>query len=142
MYRKILVALENGPADEMLLAHVRSLASRLGSELLLVHVAEGFAARHFDQLKLAESEEMVVDRAYLEREAEKIASTGLSVNVLLALGNPPQEILKAARGADCDLIAMGSHGHRFFGDMIHGSTVHGVRHGSPIPVLVVPGRRR
>ncbi len=46
------------PADESLLPHVAELARRLGSELLLIHVADGWAARNFDQLKLAESEEM------------------------------------------------------------------------------------
>lgn len=141
MYRRILVALENGPADQTLIPHVRELASRIGSELLLVHVAEGFAARNFEQLQLAESEEMKEDRAYLEREAEKLRSTGLTVNTLLALGNPPEEILQAAETGQCDLIAMGSHGHRLFGDIIHGSTIHGVRHKSPIPVLVVPLRK-
>jgi nucleotide-binding universal stress UspA family protein len=141
MYRKILVALENGPADKRLIPHVTELAARLGSELLLVHVADGFAARHFKQLQLAESEEMKEDRAYLEREAEKIRTTGLTVNTLLALGNPPQEILRAAESAMCDLIAMGGHGHRFFGDILHGSTISGVRHQSSIPVLVVPGRK-
>jgi nucleotide-binding universal stress UspA family protein len=58
MYRKILVALENGPADKTMLPHVAQLATRLGSELLLLHVADGWAARSFDQLKLAESEEI------------------------------------------------------------------------------------
>jgi nucleotide-binding universal stress UspA family protein len=141
MYRKILVALENGPADETLLPHVKGLAVLLGSELLLVHVADGFAARHYEQLQLAESEEMKEDRAYLEREAEKIRTTGLTVETLLALGNPPQEILKAAETAMCDLIAMGSHGHRFFGDILYGSTISGVRHQSSIPVLVIPARK-
>ena len=32
-----------------------------------MHVADGWAARNFDQLKLRESEEMKADRAYLER---------------------------------------------------------------------------
>jgi manganese transport protein len=67
MYRKILVALDNSPADESLLPHITELARRLGSELLLLHVADGFVARSFDQLKLAESEEMKADRAYLEK---------------------------------------------------------------------------
>src|SRR5574337_1265593 len=96
MYCKILVALENSPADRSLLAHVAGLATRLNSELLLLHVADGFAARHFDQLKLAESDEMKADRAYLEGEAQKLRDRGLTTNTLLALGNPPQEILKVA----------------------------------------------
>lgn len=58
MYKKILVALENGPADESLLPHVMELAKKFGSEILLLHVADGWVARSFDQLKLAESEEM------------------------------------------------------------------------------------
>ena len=45
MYRKILIALDNSAADENLLAHVTELAKKLGSELLLLHVADGFAAR-------------------------------------------------------------------------------------------------
>ena len=38
-----------------------------GAKLLLVHVADGWVARNFDQLKLAESEEMKQDRLYLEK---------------------------------------------------------------------------
>ena len=66
MYKKILVALENSKSDEYLLDHIATLASQLGSELLLLHVAEGFAARNFDQLKLAASDEMKEDQAYLD----------------------------------------------------------------------------
>jgi nucleotide-binding universal stress UspA family protein len=137
MYKKILVALEHGRADDSLLPHVASLASLLGSELLLVHVADGWAARNFEPLKLAESEEMKEDREYLETQASKLREQGLRVGVLLALGNPPSEILKAAAQESCDLIAMTTHPHRFFGDLIHGSTIEPVRHKSPVPILVV-----
>lgn len=142
MYRKILVALENGHADESLVPHVTQLARRLGSELLLLHVADGFAARNFDQLKLAESEEIKGDRAYLERLADKVRGEGLTVSTFLALGNPPQEILKAAEANRCDLIAMGSHGHRFLGDIIHGSTIYEVRHKASVPVLLVCAEKK
>ena len=73
MYKKILVALENGRADEALLPHIASWRGCCGSELLLIHVADGWAARNFDQLKLAESEEMIGDRHYLESTAGVIA---------------------------------------------------------------------
>ena len=42
MYRSILVAVENSPADRTILTHVRELASLTGAELLLVHVADGW----------------------------------------------------------------------------------------------------
>jgi len=142
MYRKILVALENSQADASLLPHVTELAKRLGSELLLVHVADGWVARNFDQLKLAESEEMKHDRAYLEGVARQLRSKGLSVTTQLALGDPPDEILKTAAVAHCTLIAMTSHGHRLIGDLIYGSTINEVRHKTTIPVLLVKAKKR
>ena len=142
MYRKILVALENSSVDETLITHVSELATRLHSELLLLHVADGFAARNFDQLNLAESEEMKTDHDYLEGLAIRMRGRQIRVTTLLALGDPPQEILKTATAEHCDLIAMGSHGHRFIGDIIHGSTVHRVRHSTLIPVLVVRALRK
>jgi len=137
MYRKILVALENSNADESLLPHVTELAKRLQSHLLLVHVADGWVARNYDKLKLAESEEMKVDRAYLNNAAAQLRAAGLSVTTHLALGDPPHEILKTAETHDCDLIAMTSHGHRLLGDLLFGSTIHEVRHKSSIPILLV-----
>jgi manganese transport protein len=137
MYKKILVALENSRTDQFLLPHVAGLAALLGSELLLVHVADGWVARNFNQLKLAESDEMKQDRAYLEEAAGKLRGEGLKVNALLALGDPPTEILRAAETERCDLIAMTSHGHRLIGDFIFGSAIHTVRHKANVPILIV-----
>jgi nucleotide-binding universal stress UspA family protein len=142
MYRKILVALENGSADETLVPHVTELARLLGSELLLLHVADGFAARNFNQLKLAESDEIKADRAYLESVAKKMHGQNIKASTHLAFGNPPQEILKVIEAEDCDLVAMGSHGHRLLGDIIHGSTIYEVRHKVSIPVLLVREKKQ
>jgi manganese transport protein len=139
MYRKILIALDNGPADKALLPHVTELALRCGSEVMLLHVADGFAARCFDSLKLTESEEMKADRIYLEEIATDMRGQKLTVTTRLALGNPPTEILKTAASEQCDLIAMAGHGHRLFGDIFHGSTITQVRHNTTIPLLIVRG---
>lgn len=141
MYQRILVALENSRSDQALLPHVEKLATLLRSELLLVHVADGWAARHFDRLKLAESEEMKADRAYLENTAAKLRAAGLQVGVHLALGDPATEILKTADTGKCDLIAMTTHGHRLIGDIIYGSTIEQVRHKATVPLLVVSAAR-
>ena len=142
MYRKILVALENTHADASLLPHVTELASHFRSQVLLIHVADGWVARNFDQLKLAESGEMKDDREYLESTARPLRSAGLEVTVHLALGDPPTEILKAAEREQCDLIAMTTHGHRLLGDLIFGSTIHEVRHNTTIPILLVRAATR
>ena len=141
MYRKILVALENTRTDETLLPHVTELATRLGSRLLLVHVADGWAARNFSQLKLAESDEMKADRAYLDNPVAELRLKGLLVSAHLALGDPAIEILKTAETEHCDLIAMTSHGHRLIGDTIYGSTINEVRHRTSVPILVVKAQR-
>ena len=65
-----------------------------GANLLLMHVADGWVARNFDQLNLAESEEMKTDRDYLERRAEELRGDGFVVNHVLAMGEPSEEILK------------------------------------------------
>lgn len=137
MYRKILVALENSAADRSLLPHVKELATHFNAQLLLVHVADGWVARNYEQLKLAESEEMKEDRSYLEQAAASMQAAGLKVSTHLALGDPPSEILKTADRENCDLIAMTMHGHRLLGDLIFGSTISEVRHRSPIPILLV-----
>lgn len=137
MYQKILVALENSRADEALLPHIIELAKLHDSELVLVHVADGFVARNYDQLKLAESQEMKDDRAYLESSAQKLRSQGLKVSTLLELGDPGEGILKAAQDRQCDLIAMTAHGHRLLGDLLFGSAIHTVRHKAEVPVLLV-----
>jgi nucleotide-binding universal stress UspA family protein len=137
MYRKILVALENSRADRTLLPHITQLAKLAGSELLLVHVADGWVARNFDRFGLAESEEMKDDRRYLAEMATQLRSEGVTVNIRLVLGDPPNEIVNTAREESCDLIAMTTHGHRLLGDLLFGSTIDAVRHKSDVPLLVV-----
>lgn len=137
MYRKILVAVDNSKADKSLIPHVASLAKLVGAEIVLIHVADGWAARNFDQLKLAESEEMKEDRSYLDKTVAELTCEGLEARSILARGNPPEEILKASEKEECDLIAMTSHGHRLLGDLIHGSTIEKVRHLSHTPLLIL-----
>lgn len=137
MYRRILVALENSAADDTILNHARDLAKLTGAELLLVHVADGWAARHYDQLNLRESEEMQQDRAYLERLEGRLRAEGFQVQVALAKGDPATELVRMAEAGGADLIAMSTHGHRFVADLLFGATVDKVRHLVKIPVLLL-----
>jgi nucleotide-binding universal stress UspA family protein len=137
MYKKILIPLENSKADVTILNHIKPLAKMVGASLLLMHVADGWAARNFERLKLAESEEMKADRAYLVRVAKELEDEGFQVSHVLAMGEPSDEIIKQSRKDDVDLIAMSTHGHRFFSDLIYGSTVEKVRHLVDVPVLLL-----
>jgi nucleotide-binding universal stress UspA family protein len=137
MYRRILVAIEHSAADATILAHVSQLAKLTGAALLLVHVADGWAARNFDHLKLRESEEMKADRAYLEQVRAGLEAQGFTVETRLAMGDPATELIKASEELGVDLIAMSTHGHRFVKDMLLGATADKVRHLVSVPVLLL-----
>lgn len=137
MYKHILIPVENSSADETILTHIRPLARIAGAKLLLVHVADGWVARNFNQLQLAESEEMKADRAYLQKRVRELTGEGFSCEAVLALGEPSDEIIKLAREKNVDLIAMTTHGHRFISDILYGATVDKVRHEVEVPVLLL-----
>ena len=137
MYHHILIPLENTPADATILTHIKPLARMTGAKLLLVHVADGWVARNFNQLQLAESEEMKQDRAYLEGRRVELAAEGFICAAVLALGEPSDEIIKLAREKDVDLIAMTTHGHRLISDILYGATADKVRHAVDVPVLLL-----
>ena len=140
MYHRILVAIEHSKADVAILEHIEKLAQLTGAKLLLVHVADGWAARHFDELNLRESEEMKDDRAYLTDTCTRLRQAGLTVDARLAMGDPATELIKIVEEEDIDLLAMSTHGHRFLSDVIHGTTVDRVRHMVRVPVLLLRGQ--
>ncbi|MBA3543589.1 MAG: universal stress protein [Chthoniobacterales bacterium] len=137
MYKKILVALDNSRTDQAMFPHITELVKLHGSELLLLHVADGWAARNYNRFQLVDSEEMKDDRAYLERVAADLRKADIEVKTHLALGDPATGILKTTDEAECDLIAMTTHGHRFFNNLLYGSTITQVRHRAKVPVLLV-----
>lgn len=137
MYNRILVPLENSPADATILRHVPGLAKLCGAEVILLHVADGWAARNMEQLNLKESEEMKEDRAYLERVSKELRAAGLEVDAVLAAGDPAKEIAAAAEREKCDLIALATHGHKLLHDVVRGSTATALRHNTRIPILMV-----
>ena len=142
MYKRILIPLEHSPYDETILTHIRKLARHCGASLVLIHVADGWAARNVKALHLRESEEMREDREYLEQIAESLEKDGIEAECVLAAGNPGSEIAEAAMREHCDLIAMSTHGHRFLQDLLYGSVANEVRHISHVPVLLVRAERR
>ncbi len=137
MYRHILIPLEHSAADDTILRHIKPLARLNNATLLLMHVADGWVARNYDKLKLAESDEMKEDRAYLEKRKSELTAEGFECEAVLALGEPSDEIIKLAREKDIDLIAMTTHGHRFISDILYGATVDKVRHHVDVPVLLL-----
>jgi nucleotide-binding universal stress UspA family protein len=141
MYKTILVPVENRETDQTILKHIRPLARLANSKLMLVHVADGWVARNYENFKLRESEEMKEDRAYLANLERELQAEGFEVSSVLAMGEPAEEIIKLARAEPVELIAMSTHGHRFISDLLYGSTADKVRHSVDIPVLLLKVKR-
>jgi len=139
MYKRIMVPVENSSYDEAILQHVRGLAKLCGAKVILIHVADGFAARNAKELHLRESEEMRLDMGYLEKLTADLERDGIDADSVLAGGDPAKEIAEAAERESCDLIAMSTHGHRFVKDVLYGSVANEVRHITRVPVLLVRG---
>jgi nucleotide-binding universal stress UspA family protein len=135
MWQKILVTLDATEADRTILAHVRPLARQFQSRVVLLHVADGWAARTYGAE--AVSAEITEDRAYLETVRRELEADGISTEAELAFGNPPAEIIKWVRQRQCDLVAMSTHGHRLLADILYGTTAHRVQHQVDVPVLLV-----
>ena len=131
------MALDHTTADDSLLPQVTELARLCGAVLLLVHVADGWAAQWQNELNLNDSDEVRRDTRYLQQRVDELQRAGITTEHCLSRGNPAQEILQIAAEHQCDLIAMTSHGHRFIADVWLGSTIDKVRHQSNIPLLLV-----
>jgi nucleotide-binding universal stress UspA family protein len=138
MYGTILVTLDSTEADRAIIAHVKELARIMHSRVVLLHVADGWAARTFGAE--AVSREVAEDNAYLQQVRAEFQAEGIAAEAELAYGEPAKEIVKWVEKKGCDLVAMSTHGHRFLADIFLGATAHEVQHRVSVPVLLLRAR--
>ena len=138
MYDTILVTLDGTPSDRAIIEHVKQLAKLAQSRLVLLHVADGWAARTYGPD--AVSPEITEDTAYLEKVRAEFQSIGVPVQAELAYGEPAEQIIKWVQEKGCDLVAMSTHGHRLLADVFLGATATRVRHSIDVPVLLLKAK--
>ena len=135
MYETILVTLDGTPTDRAIIEHIKQLAKLAGSRLVLLHVADGWAARTYG--RDAVSREITEDTEYLQGVRSEFQSMGIPTEAELAYGEPVSEIVKWVQQKGCDLVAMSTHGHRFLADLFLGTTASRVQHSVSVPVLLL-----
>jgi nucleotide-binding universal stress UspA family protein len=138
MYETILVTLDGTPTDRAIIEHVKQLAKLAHSRLVLLHVADGWAARTYGPD--AVSAEIAEDTAYLHKVQAELQSAGITTDAELAYGEPATQIVKWVEQKGCDLVAMSTHGHRFLADIFLGTTATKVQHSIRVPVLLLRAR--
>jgi len=135
MYDKILVTLDGTSTDRAIIEHVKKLATLARSHLVLLHVADGWAARTYGQDAI--SPEISADTAYLETVRQEFEAAGIPTQAELAFGDSATEIVKWVEQKGCDLVAMSTHGHGFIQDIFRGTTATRVQHNISVPVLLL-----
>ena len=135
MYDTILVTLDGTPSDRAIIEHIKQLAQLAHSRLVLLHVADGWAARTYGPD--AVSPEITEDTAYLHKVQAEFQAAGIPTDAELAYGEPPQQIIYWVENKGCDLVAMSTHGHRLLGDLFLGTTASRVQHSISVPVLLL-----
>ena len=135
MYKTILVTLDGTSSDRAIIEHVKSLAKLAQSRVVLLHVADGWAARTYGRDAI--SPEISEDTAYLQKVLSEFQQSGITVSSELAFGDPSREIVRWVKEKGCDLIAMSTHGHKFLADIFLGTTANRVQHAVSVPVLLL-----
>jgi nucleotide-binding universal stress UspA family protein len=138
MYKTILLTLDGTPTDRAIIEHIKQLAKFTQGRVILLHVADGWAARTFGPDAI--SPEITEDTAYLNRVLSEFQAVGIPVEAELAYGEPADEIVKWVNQKGCDLVAMSTHGHGFLADLFLGSASRHVRHSIRVPVLLLRAR--
>jgi nucleotide-binding universal stress UspA family protein len=138
MYDTILITLDATPTDRAVIKQIKALAAILSSRVVLLHVADGWAARTFGPD--AVSPEITEDKAHLEQIRMEFESAGIPADAFLAYGDPVTEIVRWVHEKHWDLVAMSTHGHRLLGDIFLGTTASRVQHSIDVPVLLIRAR--
>ncbi len=130
----IAVALDRSHADAKVISYAVRMAKAEEATVTLIHVVDTASAQVYGD---ADDEHARGDMVYLEEIAEEIRAMEIPVEIQLLHGEPSVALVRFVLKNGNDLLVMGAHGHRLFGDLFRGETIDTVRHQLQIPVLVV-----
>jgi manganese transport protein len=136
IYRRILVPLDHSVRDATAIGHATAMATQHGAMVILLHIEEGVTSQIYGSE--ASTAEVEAGREYFEGIAAGLRGHGLEVQLVVRhAADARQEITKAVRELQPDLVIMGAHGHRGLSDIMHGDTINAVRHDLEVPLLIV-----
>ena len=134
VYRKILVAIDCSPVDQVIIEHVTALARQNDAQVYLLHVVHSHT---LDQHRVLREEA----EASLKTHVEALQAQGVRAYAVIRSGEPDAEILEEIEGKNYDLVAMATHGHTFIGDILFGSVSRTLKHKVNIPLLLIRAER-
>jgi nucleotide-binding universal stress UspA family protein len=83
-------------------------------------------------------------RRWAGRQTDKLAQRarkrGVRASAMMVVGDPAQQIVKAARSQRADLVVVGTHGRRGVSRFFLGSVAERVIATAPCPVMIIRGK--
>ncbi len=133
-YTNITLALDFSDIDNNILQHALALGNE-NTHYQFIHIVESVAAIVYGDETI--DYESISDQKVLDNYAESIRKLGYNVTTNLGYGTPKVAIPKLVKSFNSDILVLGSHGHKWFKDLIFGTTISAVRHQIEIPLLIV-----
>jgi nucleotide-binding universal stress UspA family protein len=128
--RNILYTVDGSDRSADALPGVLELAELFESRIVLLRVLEPKKGKPAPQQECEDAE------AQLKRLAKMIEKKGVETLRLLEAGDPVEQILKAVKTQDIDLLALTTHGRGGISRAILGSVTEEVLRQAPVPLLV------
>ena len=140
--KKILVPIDFSETSKKAFQYALKFAEQFDCESTLLNVVEPISATVGAPLAVegfpdAKDELSVAERNLAALAAEWHTNGANPINSSVRIGHAPNEITKAAKDLDVDLIIIATHGYTSWRHLCIGSTAERVVRTAPCPVLVV-----
>jgi len=142
---KVLIALDYDVTSKKVAGEGYLLAKSMGAETILLHVISELPVYYSESNYTHEykvdllGDLKVTTQAFLEKAKKQLGDE--AVQTVLKEGEIADTILKTAKEMDVDIIVVGSHSRKWLENII-GSQAEDVLTNSPIPVLIVPIKKK
>jgi nucleotide-binding universal stress UspA family protein len=146
MLKRILITLDGSDFSERALEPAFQIAQLFQAQVVLLRVlapdpiamVAGAGPQYLDLHGMREQRERAEAESYLHGIRGQWSHTGVPIETRVSVGAPPEMILKAADGANADLIAMSTHGRSGLDRFLYGSVAEAVLRGTQMPLLLIP----
>jgi nucleotide-binding universal stress UspA family protein len=145
VFKHILLPTDGTPDAEAAIEACLRFAREIGAAITGVHVMPVMHLFTYEPgvtesvHEPVRTEQQQHAKRYLEHIEQQASAAGVPCNTVLMTSDYPYEaIIDAARNANCDLIAMASHGRKGVKALLLGSETHKVLTHSAVPVMVFP----
>jgi len=144
--KKVLIALDYDETSQKVAEQGFSMAKAMNAEVVLLHVVSETPIYYSSYIFASEL------RVNIEKDLKKSTLEFLdkikkqlgddAITTVVKEGHVAEDVLKAAKQLDIDIIVMGSHSRRWLENIILGSQVEDVLRKTRIPLFIVPTKKR